>query len=124
MSTASTREKLFAAFARRLGYVTDGQLEVACQARHRDPSRGLADILVAQGAIDDSNRVLIEEVVESHLAPHAGDTEACFAGILDKGWVPAALFADGSDLPTAAGAPMGPEPPEGVGGNGGGVAGP
>ena len=111
MSTASTREKLFAAFARRLGYVTDGQLEVACQARYRDPSRGLADILVAQGAIDDRNRVLIEEVVESHLAPHAGDTEACFAGILDKGWVPAALFADGSDLPTAAGAPMGPEPP-------------
>ena len=111
MSTASTRGKLFAAFARRLGYVNDGQLDLACQARRRDPSRELADILVAQGAIDERNRALIEEVVASHLAPHAGDAEACFAAILDKGWVPAALCADGSDPPTAAGAPMGPEPP-------------
>lgn len=111
MSTASTRGKLFAAFARRLGYVNDGQLDLACQARRRDPSRELADILVAQGAIDARNRALIEEVVASHLAPHAGDAEACFAAILDKGWVPTALFADGSEPPTAAGAPMGPEPP-------------
>ena len=111
MSTASTRGKLFAAFARRLGYVTEGQLDLACQARRRDPSRELADILVAQGAIDDRNRAIIEEVVESQLALHAGNAEACFAGILDKGWVPTALFADGSEPPTAAGAPMGPEPP-------------
>ncbi|MCY3016172.1 MAG: serine/threonine-protein kinase [Planctomycetota bacterium] len=111
MSTASTRGNLFASFARRLGYVTDGPLDLACQARRRDPSRELADILVAQGAIDDRNRALIEEIVESHLALHAGNAEACFAGILDKGWVPAALLADGSDPPTAAGAPMGLEPP-------------
>ena len=111
MSTASTRGKLFAALARRLGYVTEGQLDLACQARRRDPSRELADILVAQGAIDDRNRAIIEEVVESQLALHAGNAEACFADILDKGWVPTALFADGSEPPTAAGAPMGPEPP-------------
>ena len=111
MSTASTRGKLFAAFARRLGYVTEGQLDLACQARRRDPARELADILVAQGAIDARNRAIIEEVVESQLALHAGNAEACFAGILDKGWVPTALFADGSEPPTAAGAPMGPEPP-------------
>ena len=111
MSTASTRGKLFAAFARRLGYVTDGELDLACQARRRDPSRELADILVAQGAIDARNRAIIEEVVASQLALHAGNAEACFAVILDKGWVPAALFADGSEPPTAAGAPMGPEPP-------------
>jgi tetratricopeptide (TPR) repeat protein len=111
MSTASTRGKLFAAFARRLGYVSDGQLDLACQARRRDPSRELADILVAQGAIDARNRAIIEEVVASQLALHAGNAEACFAVILDKGWVPAALFADGSEPPTAAGAPMGPEPP-------------
>ena len=66
MSTASTRGNLFASFARRLGYVTDGPLDLACQARRRDPSRELADILVAQGAIDDRNRALIEEIVESH----------------------------------------------------------
>ncbi|MEI8317898.1 MAG: serine/threonine-protein kinase [Planctomycetia bacterium] len=111
MSTASTRGKLFAAFARRLGYVSDGQLDLACQARRRDPSRELADILVAQGAIDARNRAIIEEVVASQLALHAGNAEACFAVILDKGWVPAALFADGSEPPTAAGAPMGSEPP-------------
>ena len=111
MGTASTKGKLFASFARRLGYVTDGQLDLACQARRRDPSRELADILVAQGAIDATNRALIEEVVESHLALHAGNAEACFAGILDKGWVPAVLLADGSDPATAANAPMGPEPP-------------
>jgi tetratricopeptide (TPR) repeat protein len=110
MGSASTRGKLFAAFARRLEYVTDGQLEMACQAQRRDPSRDLADILVAQGAIDARNRALIEEAVESQLAPHAGDVGACFAAIHDKGWIPAALFADGSDAPTADGAPKGKEP--------------
>jgi tetratricopeptide (TPR) repeat protein len=110
MGTASTRGKLFAAFARRLEYVTDGQLSLACQAQRRDPSRGLVDILLAQGAIDARNRGLIEEAVESQLAPHAGDVEACFAAIHDKGWVPAVLFADGSDAPMATGAPTGPEP--------------
>jgi hypothetical protein len=34
------------------------------------------------------------------LASHAGDVEACFAAIVDKGWVPAVRFADGID-PTA-----------------------
>ncbi len=111
MSTASTRGKLFAALARRLEYVTDGQLSLACQAQRRDPSRELADILVAQGAIDARNRALVEDAVESQLAPHAGDVEACFAAIHDKGWVPAVLFAEGSDAPTAAGEPTGPEPP-------------
>jgi tetratricopeptide (TPR) repeat protein len=110
MGTASTRGKLFAAFARRLEYVTDGQLSLACQAQRRDPSRGLVDILLAQGAIDARNRGLIEEAVESQLAAHAGDVEACFAAIHDKGWVPAVLFADGSDAPMATGAPTGPEP--------------
>jgi len=110
MGTASTRGKLFAAFARRLEYVTDGQLSLACQAQRRDRSRELADILVAQGAIDARNRSLVEEAVESQLAPHAGDVEACFAAIHDKGWVPAVLLAHGADAPTAAGAPTGPEP--------------
>ena len=110
MGTASTRGKLFAAFARRLEYVTDGQLDMACQAQRRDPARELADILIAQGAIDARNRSLIEEAVERHLAPYAGNAEACFAAIHDKGWVPAVLFADGSEAPTAAGAPIGPEP--------------
>ncbi len=110
MGTASTRGKLFAAFARRLEYVTDGQLSLACQAQCRDPSRGLVDILLAQGAIDARNRGLIEEAVERHLAPYAGNAEACFAAIHDKGWVPAVLFADGSDAPMATGAPTGPEP--------------
>jgi len=110
MGTASTRGKLFAALARRLEYVTDGQLSLACQAQRRDPARELADILLAQGAIDARNRALVEDAVEIQLAPHAGDVEACFAAIHDKGWVPAVLFADGSDAPTAAGAPTGPEP--------------
>ena len=110
MSTASTRGKLFAALARRLEYVTDGQLSLACQAQRRDPSRELTEILLAQGAIDARNRALVEDAVESQLAPHAGDVEACFAAIHDKGWVPAVLFAEGSDAPTAAGAPTGPEP--------------
>ena len=110
MGTASTRGKLFAALARRLEYVTDGQLDMACQAQRRDPARELADILVAQGAIDARNRALIEEAVERQLALHAGDVEACFAAIHDKGWVPAVLVADGSDAPTAAGALTGPEP--------------
>ena len=110
MSTASTRGQLFAALARRLEYVTDGQLSLACQAQRRDPSRELTEILLAQGAIDARNRALVEDAVESQLAPHAGDVEACFAAIHDKGWVPAVLFAEGSDAPTAAGAPTGPEP--------------
>jgi hypothetical protein len=32
MGTASARGKMFAALARRLEYVTDGQLSLACQA--------------------------------------------------------------------------------------------
>ena len=111
MGTTSTRGKLFAAFARRLAYVTDGQLEVACQALRRDPSRGLAEILVAQGAVDPRNRKLIEEVIESQLAAHAGDVEACFAGILDKGWVPAVLLADGATAATPAGESMATQSP-------------
>ena len=110
MGTASTRGKLFAAFARRLEYVTDCQLEMACQAQRRDPSRDLADILIAQGAIDARNRTLIEEAVESHLALYTGSTEACLAGFLDKGWIPAALIADESAPPTADGAPREQEP--------------
>ena len=106
MSAESTGEKLFAAFARRLGYIDDAGLVAACEARHRDPTRILADILVARGALDVKHRPLVEEVVKSHLAPHGGDVEACYAEILDKGWVPAALLADAPAPSTAAGTPI------------------
>ena len=55
MDPTSTRGRLFAAIAHRLGSVTDGQLDMACQAQRRDPSRGLVDILLAHGAIDARN---------------------------------------------------------------------
>ena len=103
-----------AAIARRLAYVTDGQLTIARQAWTRDPSRGLADILEAQGAIGASNRRIVEEQVDRHLAEHGGDVEACFASILDKGWVPAVLLVDGIEPPSEAGKPMAPEPSVGA----------
>ena len=94
MTTADTRGKLFAAFARRLDAIDDVQLEAAVVAWQRDRSRSLSDLLIARGAIGVKTRALVEEIVAVHLAAHGGDLEACYRAIADKGWVPAVLVAD------------------------------
>jgi len=106
VSAESTRDKLFASFARRLEYIDDAALAAACESRRRDPTRTLADILVARGTLDATHRALVEEVVESHLTPHGGDVEACYAEIIEKGWVPSVLTGNAPSPSTASGPPI------------------
>jgi serine/threonine protein kinase len=91
MNSDLVHGKLVASFAHRLGYIDDVQLAAACAVWRRDQSRSLVDLLVACGAIDSSAQKILTEMVKTHLAKYGEDAEACYAGILEKGWVPSVL---------------------------------
>ena len=91
MPTDPTRGLLCAIFAIHLNFITRNQLAAAIAEWIRDPARAIAEILVAQKAIDPRTREIVEDVVARHLEQHHGDVEQSLATLDAKGLIPPEL---------------------------------
>ncbi|MEI8368226.1 MAG: serine/threonine-protein kinase [Planctomycetia bacterium] len=103
MPTDPTRGLLCAIFAIHLNYITRNQLAAAIAEWIREPARPIAEILVAQKAIDQRTREIVEDVVARHLEQHQGDVEQSLANLDAKGLIPPELASVlGGSLTSAA----------------------
>lgn len=103
MPTDPTRGLLCAIFAIHLNYIARNQLAAAIAEWIREPARPIAEILVAQKAIDQRTREIVEDVVARHLEQHQGDVEQSLANLDAKGLIPPELASVlGGSLTSAA----------------------
>src|SRR4051794_34500402 len=75
------RDLLFGLLALQNGMVTRDQLVAAFGTWTAAPGRSLADLLVEQGAISPPRRLLLEALVDEHLALHGNDAERSLASL-------------------------------------------
>ncbi len=103
MPTDPTPGLLCAIFAIHLNYITRNQLAAAIAEWIREPARPIAEILVAQKAIDPRTREIVEDVVARHLEQHQGNVEQSLANLDAKGLIPPELASVlGESLTSAA----------------------
>lgn len=105
MPTDPTRGLLCAIFAIHLNYITRNQLSAAIAEWIREPARPIAEILVAQKAIDPQTREIVEDVVARHLEQHQGDLEPSLANLDAKGLIPPELASELGDRLTSTARP-------------------
>jgi eukaryotic-like serine/threonine-protein kinase len=75
------RELLFGLLALQTGMINQAQLVAAFHAWTLDRSRGMAGVLVAQGAVDEDGRALLKALTEKHLKMYGGDPEKSLAAV-------------------------------------------
>ena len=105
MPTDPTPGLLCAIFAIHLNYITRNQLAAAIAEWIREPARPIAEILVAQKAIDPQTREIVEDVVARHLEQHQGDLEPSLANLDAKGLIPPELASELGDRLTSTARP-------------------
>src|ERR1051326_5353017 len=80
MSKASAdRNLLFGMLALQMDFITREQLIAAMQAWVFDKSKSLGQILCSQKALPEDNAVLLEALVQKHIAKHGNDPEKSLA---------------------------------------------
>jgi tRNA A-37 threonylcarbamoyl transferase component Bud32 len=77
----SPHEPLFGPMAVLTGFVAESILDAAVQQRSIEPTKSLAEILVANEAISVEERQLIEHLCRKHLARRGGDPERSLAAL-------------------------------------------
>src|SRR5262245_30282804 len=70
---ASDRNLLFGILALQLDFISRDALIAAMHAWVQAKDRSLGDILIEQGALADTQRPMLETLVEAHLRQHGGD---------------------------------------------------
>src|SRR5262245_44278061 len=75
------RNLLFGVLALQMDFISREQLIAAVSAWVLDKARPLAEILVAQGALSDSRRALLDPLVQEHLRAHGGDPQHSLAAL-------------------------------------------
>ncbi len=80
-SASSDRNLLFGVLALQMDFINRDALVVALNAWVLDKSRLLGEILVAQGAMQAAQRILLEPLVDAHLAMHGNDVEKSLAAV-------------------------------------------
>jgi hypothetical protein len=78
---ATNRDLLIGLLALQNALIDQATLVAAFHAWSRDRSRPLAEILAAQGAIDNEERILLEGLAQKHLKRHDGDAEKSLAAV-------------------------------------------
>jgi eukaryotic-like serine/threonine-protein kinase len=81
MSVPADRNLLFGLLALQNGMIDQSALVAAFHAWTRDKSRAIAEILLAQRAIDADDRTLLEGLVTKHLKRHGDDVEKSLAAV-------------------------------------------
>jgi RNA polymerase sigma factor (sigma-70 family) len=90
---ASDRNLLFGILALQMEFITRDALVAAMHAWVLDKQKTLGDILVAQGALADADRALLEPMVARHIQMHGGDPEKSLAAVSSVGYAREALGA-------------------------------
>jgi tetratricopeptide (TPR) repeat protein len=75
------RDLLFGLVALQNGLIDQTKLVAAFHAWTLDKSRPIADLLVAQGAFDESRRAAVDALVAIHLDAHGGDVVKSLAAL-------------------------------------------
>ena len=75
------RNLLFGVLALQMEFIKREQLIAAMQAWVFDKSKPIGEILCAQKALAEDNRVLLESLVQKHLAQHGNDLEKSLAAV-------------------------------------------
>jgi serine/threonine-protein kinase len=82
MSVAhADRNLLFGILALQMDFVTRDQLVAAMNAWVLDKTKSLGAVLLAQGALRDDTRVLLDTLVGKHLEMHGNDAERSLAAL-------------------------------------------
>jgi serine/threonine protein kinase/tetratricopeptide (TPR) repeat protein len=79
------RNLLFGVLAMQMDFITREQLIAAMQAWVFDKNKPLGEILVANKALADDNRALLEALVQKHLALHDNNAEKSLAAVSSVG---------------------------------------
>jgi WD40 repeat protein/serine/threonine protein kinase len=79
--TDTERDLLFGILAVQRGFISLEAFAEGMQARARDESRTLGQILAGRGAISGPQQGLLETMVREHLSDHGGDSTRTFASI-------------------------------------------
>jgi len=72
---------LFGLLALQNDLVDQDQLLSAFRTWSRDKGRSIADLLVAQGDLDEGQRSILEALVQAHIKKHGGKTEKSLAAV-------------------------------------------
>jgi serine/threonine-protein kinase len=81
MAANADRNLLFGLVALQNGLIDQTKLVAAFHAWTLDKLRSIADLLVAQGAFDESRRAAVDALVAIHLEAHGGDVEKSLAAL-------------------------------------------
>jgi hypothetical protein len=85
------RNLLFGVLALQMDLVKRDALEAAMNAWVSEKQRPLDEILVERGALDSSDRALLDPMVDRHVAMHGGDPLASLAALSSSGGIAADL---------------------------------
>jgi serine/threonine protein kinase len=91
MPASTERHLLLGLIALHNGMIDQSALVAAFHAWTRDKSRPMAEILAAQGAIDDGDLVLLDGLVARHLGRHGDDAERSLAAVAAPASIVASL---------------------------------
>src|SRR4051794_4473350 len=78
---AADRNLLFGILALQMDFVTRDALIAAMNAWVLEKTRPLGEILVAQGALDSSDRALLEPMIARHIQVHGDDPARSLAAV-------------------------------------------
>jgi serine/threonine protein kinase len=78
---SADRNLLFGVFALQLDFISRDQLIAGMQAWVNDKGKPLAEVLEAAGALDATNRKLLEPLVARHIQQHGNDPQQSLAAL-------------------------------------------
>ena len=79
MAAASDLNLVFGMIALQCDFISKDQLLAGMQSWIFDKARALGDILVEQKALPDDTRLLLDALVQKHLAQHGGQVDRSLA---------------------------------------------
>jgi serine/threonine-protein kinase len=80
-TVTAEQDLLFGLLALQIGLIDQARLVAAFQAWTLDKARGLAQLLVTRGDLDDEQRTAVEALVALHLRKHGGNVERSLVAI-------------------------------------------
>jgi len=90
-SSASDRNLLFGILALRMDFITQDGLIDGMQAWTLAKTQSLGEVLVDRKLMSQSQRELLEPLVDAHIAQHRGDAQQSLQGLSSAGITPQAL---------------------------------
>ncbi|MCP4175710.1 MAG: serine/threonine protein kinase, partial [Fuerstiella sp.] len=90
-SSTSDRNLLFGILALQMDFITRDGLIDGMQAWTLEKAQSLGEVLVDRELMPQSQRDLLEPLVDAHIAQHGGDAQQSLKGLFSEGITPEAL---------------------------------